>query len=55
MCMYWSMARKVQVQVGIEPDNLERIDEAAQNRGVSRAQFIREATRQELQAIEGES
>ena len=49
------MAPKTQVEVGFEPDNLERIESAAEDRGVSRAQFIREATRQELQAIEGDA
>lgn len=48
------MAPKTQVEVGFEPENLDAIDDAAEDRGVSRAQFIREATRQELQAFGGE-
>lgn len=43
------MARKLPVQVGLEPDTLEDVDELADERGISRSQLIREATRNEVQ------
>lgn len=43
------MGDKRRVHVGLEPDTIEKVDEQAEKRGVSRSAYIREATRKELQ------
>lgn len=48
------VARKVQVEVGFEPENLDAIESEAEQLGISRAAYIREATRERLQIAEGE-